>query len=82
MIFRTGFMCKTDKERPPIQARPVSEVMKGQIGPGVMVLGLAGVASAISVAVPEVDPASATSGLALLAGAVILLLERRGLRRR
>jgi hypothetical protein len=47
-----------------------------------MVLGLAGVASAISVAVPEVDPASATSGLALLAGAVILLLERRGLRRR
>jgi hypothetical protein len=46
-----------------------------------MVVGLAGTASAIT-AVPEIDPATATSGLALLAGAVLLLIERRGLRRR
>jgi hypothetical protein len=47
-----------------------------------MVVGLAGMASATAVAVPEIDPATATSGLALLAGAVLLLIERRGLRRR
>jgi hypothetical protein len=47
-----------------------------------MVVGLAGTASATAVAVPEIDPATATSGLALLAGAVLLLIERRRLRRR
>jgi hypothetical protein len=47
-----------------------------------MVVGLAGTASAITAVVPEIDPATATSGLALLAGAVLLLIERRGLRRR
>jgi hypothetical protein len=47
-----------------------------------LVVGLAGTASAITPAVPEIDPATATSGLALLAGAVLLLIERRGLRRR
>jgi hypothetical protein len=47
-----------------------------------MVAGLAGTASATAVAVPEIDPATATSGLALLAGAVLLLIERRRLRRR
>ena len=47
-----------------------------------MVVGLAGTASATPVAVPEIGPATATSGLALLAGAVLLLIERRGLRRR
>jgi hypothetical protein len=48
-----------------------------------MVLGFAGIAAAYPVvaAVPEIDPATATSGLALLAGATLLLLER-GLRRR
>jgi len=40
-----------------------------------MVVGLAGTASATPV--PEIDPATATSGLALLAGAVLLLVERR-----
>jgi hypothetical protein len=50
-------------------------------GVAMMVVGLAGTASA-TVGVPEIDPATATSGLALLAGAVLLLLERRGLRRR
>jgi len=48
-----------------------------------MVVGLAGTASATPISVvPEIDPATATSGLALLAGAVLLLIERRGLRRR
>jgi hypothetical protein len=47
-----------------------------------MVVGLASVASATVTPSPEIDPATATSGLALLAGAVLLLLERRGLRRR
>jgi hypothetical protein len=47
-----------------------------------MVVGLAGTASATPVGVPEIDPATATSGLALLAGAVLLLIERHGLRRR
>ena len=47
-----------------------------------LVAGLAGTASATPTAVPEIDPATATSGLALLAGAVLLLFERRGLRRR
>jgi hypothetical protein len=51
-------------------------------GIAMMVVGLAGIASATPVAVPEIDPATATSGLGLLAGAVLLLLERRGLRRR
>jgi hypothetical protein len=46
-----------------------------------MVLGLALIASA-TVGVPEIDPTTATSGLALLAGGVLLLLERRRLRRR
>jgi hypothetical protein len=40
-----------------------------------LVVGLAGTASATPV--PEIDPATATSGLALLAGAVLLLIERR-----
>jgi|HubBroStandDraft_6_1064221.scaffolds.fasta_scaffold1341966_2 hypothetical protein len=40
-----------------------------------LVVGLAGIASATPV-VPEIDPGSATSGLALLAGAAMLLLER------
>jgi hypothetical protein len=40
-----------------------------------MVVGLAGTASATPV--PEIDPGTATSGLALLAGAVLLLIERR-----
>jgi len=40
----------------------------------IMLLGLAGTASAVSV--PEIDPASASSGLALLAGGALLLLER------
>jgi hypothetical protein len=39
-----------------------------------LVVGLAGIASAAPV--PEIDPGSATSGLALLAGAAMLLLER------
>jgi hypothetical protein len=51
-----------------------------------MVVGLAGTASATRgarvVGVPEIDPATATSGLALLAGAVLLLIERRRARRR
>jgi hypothetical protein len=47
-----------------------------------MVVGLAGTASATAILAPEIDPATATSGLALLAGAVLLLIERRGLRRR
>ena len=51
-------------------------------GAAMMVLGLAGTASAITVGVPEIDPTTATSGLALLAGGVLLLLERRRLRRR
>ncbi|MGO8802403.1 MYXO-CTERM sorting domain-containing protein [Candidatus Binatus sp.] len=46
-----------------------------------MLLGLAGTASA-SPAVPEIDPGSAASGLALLAGAVLLLIERRRRSRR
>jgi hypothetical protein len=56
-----------------------------------MVMGLAGTASAVPTvsssavptvsSVPEIDPATGTSGLALLAGAVLLLIERRGLRR-
>ena len=46
-----------------------------------LVIGLAGTASALT-PVPEIDPATATSGLALLAGAVLLLIEGRGLRRR
>ncbi len=41
-----------------------------------MVVGLAGTASATPVAVPEIGPATATSGLALLAGAVSLPLIR------
>jgi hypothetical protein len=51
-------------------------------GVAMMVVGLAGTASAITTVAPEIDPATATSGLALLAGAVLLLIERRGLRRR
>jgi hypothetical protein len=49
-----------------------------------IVAGLAGTASAVPTvsSVPEIDPATATSGLALLAGAVLLLIERRRLRRR
>jgi hypothetical protein len=49
-----------------------------------IVAGLAGTASAVPTvsSVPEIDPATATSGLALLAGAVLLLVERRRLRRR
>ena len=49
-----------------------------------LVVGLAGTASAyvVAAAVPEIDPATATSGLALLAGAALLLIERRGHRRR
>jgi hypothetical protein len=42
-----------------------------------MLLGLAGTACAYVPTVPEIDPATATSGLALLAGGVLLLLERR-----
>jgi hypothetical protein len=57
-----------------------------------MMLGLAGTASAWffkfpffpvrTVSAPEIDPATAASGLALLAGGVMLLLERRRARRR
>jgi hypothetical protein len=56
-----------------------------------MLLGLAGTASAWffkfpfpvrSVSAPEIDPATAASGLALLAGGVMMLLERRRARRR
>ncbi len=49
-----------------------------------MVVGLAGTAFAVPTvsSVPEIDPATATSGLALLVGAVLLLIERRGLRSR
>jgi len=41
----------------------------------VMLLGVAGTASATPVA-PEIDPSSAASGLALLAGGIMLLVER------
>jgi hypothetical protein len=48
-----------------------------------IVLWLAGAASAAEVPpAPEIDPATAASGLALLAGGVLLLFERRRLRRR
>jgi hypothetical protein len=54
-----------------------------------MVLGLAGTVSAFkfpfpirSVSAPEIDPATAASGLALLAGGVMMLLERRRAGRR
>jgi hypothetical protein len=54
-----------------------------------MVLGLAGTVSAFkfpfpvrSVSAPEIDPAAAASGLALLAGGVMMLLERRRAGRR
>ena len=57
-----------------------------------MLLGLAGTASAWifkfpifpvrTVSAPEIDPATAASGLALLAGGVMMLLERRRTRRR
>jgi len=56
-----------------------------------MVLGLAGPASAWffgfpfprrALTAPEIDPAAAASGLALLAGGFMLLIERRRLRRR
>jgi len=53
------------------------------LGSGVtmIVLGLAGTASAL-IAVPELDPGTATSGLALLAGGALLLIERFRRRRR
>jgi hypothetical protein len=49
-----------------------------------MAVGLAGTAFATGYppAAPEIDPTTATSGLALLAGGVFLLIERRRLRRR
>jgi hypothetical protein len=51
------------------------------IGVSTMVLlGLAGVASAQAAPVPEIDPSSAASGLVLIAGGVVLIMEQ--LRRR
>ncbi len=41
---------------------------------GLMLLAMRGVASAR--AVPEIDPGSAASGIALLAGAALVMLER------
>jgi hypothetical protein len=39
-------------------------------------LALGGVAHAVTQAVPELDPGTATSGVALLAGGAMLLIER------
>jgi hypothetical protein len=39
-------------------------------------LALGGVAHAITQAVPELDPGNAVSGVALLAGGAMLLIER------
>ncbi len=44
---------------------------------GLLLLALHGTASALYVgAVPEIDPGTAASGLAVLAGATLLLIER------
>ena len=45
---------------------------------GLLLLGVQGTASAqsVSVAVPEIDPGTAASGLALLAGSALYLIER------
>jgi hypothetical protein len=50
-----------------------------------MILGLAGTASAtptLAARVPEIDPATAVSGLALLVGGTLLFIERHRPRRR
>jgi len=44
---------------------------------GLLLLGLQGTASAVITAVvPEIDPGTAASGLALLAGGALYLIER------
>ena len=46
------------------------------LGLGLVLLAFAGMAMARQPVVPEIDPGSATSALALLAGGVILLKDR------
>jgi hypothetical protein len=43
---------------------------------GLLLLALHGTASAVTAAVPEIDPGTAASGLAVLAGGALLLIER------
>ncbi len=43
---------------------------------GLLLLALHGTASSTAVGVPEIDPGTAASGLAVLAGAALLLIER------
>jgi hypothetical protein len=45
------------------------------LGLGLLVSGMSGIAFAIPIA-PEVDPASATSAIALLAGAALLARDK------
>jgi hypothetical protein len=43
---------------------------------GLLLLGLHGTASASNTTVPELDPGTASSGVALAVGVTLLLLER------
>jgi hypothetical protein len=43
---------------------------------GLMLLGARGIAAAQGVPTPEIDPASAASGIAMLVGAALVLIER------
>jgi hypothetical protein len=47
------------------------------IGMVLLLVGLAGLAMADAVLTPEIDPSSATTALALLSGAVLVLRGRR-----
>jgi hypothetical protein len=46
------------------------------VGMMLLLVGLAGLASANVVETPEIDPSSATTALALLSGAVLVLTGR------
>jgi len=53
------------------------ETLKKILGMFLLVAGVSAVASAAITAAPEIDPASGTSALALLSGAVLVFRGRR-----
>jgi hypothetical protein len=70
-----------------VSAAPAAFVVSGlsnkrrsivkMIGGMLLLIGMAGFASALNVSVPEIGPASAGSAIALIAGAVLVMRGRR-----